>query len=81
MPRSRAQIEGLFDGLDLLPPGVADISHWPEPDPGGAALHFYGGVGVKPAGLPVTQLRGGGRRRLGGLDYAQAHQRAAIRPR
>jgi S-adenosyl methyltransferase len=53
VPRSRAQIEGFFDGLDLLAPGVADISHWPEPDPGGAALHFYGGVAVKPAVLPV----------------------------
>ena len=53
-PRSRAQIEGLFDGLDLLPPGVVGISHWPGPDPGGAALHFYGGVAVKPAGLPTT---------------------------
>jgi len=50
-PRSRAQIEGLFDGLDLLPPGVTDISHWPGPDPGGAALHFYGGVAVIPPGL------------------------------
>ena len=54
MPRSRAQIEGLFDGLDLLPPGVVGISHWPGPDPGGAALHFYGGVAVKPAALPAT---------------------------
>jgi hypothetical protein len=51
VPRSREQIEGFFDGLELLPPGVADISRWPEPDPGGAALHFYGGVAVKPAGL------------------------------
>jgi S-adenosyl methyltransferase len=50
VPRSKAQIEGFFDGLDLLPPGVAGISHWPGPDPGGAALHFYGGVAVKPAG-------------------------------
>jgi len=49
MPRSRAQIEGFFDGLDLLPPGVTGISQWPEPDLGGAALHFYGGVAVKPA--------------------------------
>jgi hypothetical protein len=49
VPRSRQQIEGFFDGLELLPPGVADISRWPEPDPGGAALHFYGGVAVKPA--------------------------------
>jgi S-adenosyl methyltransferase len=47
VPRSRAQIEAFFDGLDLLPPGVTGISHWPGPDPGGAELHFYGGVAVK----------------------------------
>jgi hypothetical protein len=52
-PRSRAQIGGFFDGLDLLPPGVVGIGHWPGPGPAGAALHFYGGVAVKPAGLPV----------------------------
>ena len=56
VPRSRAQIEGLFDGLDLLPPGVTGISHWPGPDPGGAALHFYGGVAVKPAALSNRYL-------------------------
>jgi S-adenosyl methyltransferase len=50
-PRSRARIEGFFDGFDLLPPGVAGISYWPEPDPDGAAPLFYGGVAVKPAGL------------------------------
>jgi hypothetical protein len=54
VPRSRAQIEGFFDCVDLLPPGVADISHWPAPDPGGTALHFYGGVAVTPAGYPAT---------------------------
>jgi len=48
-PRSRARIEGFFDGFDLLPPGVVGISHWPEPDPDGAAPVFYGGVAVKPA--------------------------------
>jgi hypothetical protein len=48
VPRSRARIEGFFDGLDLLPPGVVGVSHWPEPDPDGAALLFYGGVAVKP---------------------------------
>ena len=57
VPRSRAQIEGFFDGLDLLPPGVVGISHWPEPDPGGAALHFYGGVAVKPPALPSAPRR------------------------
>jgi hypothetical protein len=31
-------------------PGVVGIGHWPGPDHGGAALHFYGGVAVKPAG-------------------------------
>jgi SAM-dependent methyltransferase len=50
VPRSRAQIEGFFDGLDLLPPGVVAISHWPEPDPGTAAPLLYGGVAQKPAG-------------------------------
>jgi hypothetical protein len=30
---------------------VADISHWPERDPGAAAPLFYGGVALKPAGL------------------------------
>jgi hypothetical protein len=54
VPRSRAQIEDFFNGVDLLPPGVADISQWPLPDPGGAAMHFYGGVAVKPAKLPVA---------------------------
>jgi SAM-dependent methyltransferase len=55
-PRSRARIEGFFDGLDLLPPGVVGISQWPEPepDPGGAKLLFYGGVAVKPARLPLA---------------------------
>lgn len=53
VPRSRAQIEGFFDGLDLLPPGVAGISHWPEPDPGAAVPLFYGGVALKPVGLQV----------------------------
>jgi len=53
-PRSRAQIEGFFDGLDLVPPGVTGISRWPGSDAGGAAQHFYGGVAVKPAELPVT---------------------------
>jgi SAM-dependent methyltransferase len=51
-PRSRAQIEGFFDGFDVLPPGVVGISHWPGPDPDSAAPLFYGGVAVKPAELP-----------------------------
>jgi hypothetical protein len=61
VPRSRAQIEGFFNGFDLLPPGVAGISQWPLPDPGGAAMHFYGGVAVKPAVLQVCDRPGEGR--------------------
>jgi len=57
VPRSRERIEGFFAGLDLLPPGVVGIKHWPEPDPGGAAPLFYGGVAVKPARLPASSAR------------------------
>jgi len=53
-PRSRAQVQDFFDGFHLLPPGVVGISHWPVPDPDGAAPLFYGGVAVKPAQLPAT---------------------------
>jgi S-adenosyl methyltransferase len=54
-PRSRARIEGFFDGFDLLPPGVVGIAHWPEPNPDGAAPLFYGGVAVKPAQLRTRE--------------------------
>jgi hypothetical protein len=48
--RTRDDIEGFFDGLDLIPPGVTDAACWrsrrratPRP-----AL-FYAGIGRKPA--------------------------------
>jgi SAM-dependent methyltransferase len=48
VPRSRHDITRLFDGLDLIDPGVTDINRWParslEP---AAPLTFYGGVGWK----------------------------------
>ena len=48
VPRSREDITRLFDGLDLIDPGVTDINRWParslEP---AAPLTFYGGVGWK----------------------------------
>jgi S-adenosyl methyltransferase len=47
--RTRDDIEGFFDGLDLIPPGVTDAARWrsrrraaPRP-----AL-FYAGIGRKP---------------------------------
>jgi hypothetical protein len=75
-PRSRAQIEGFFDGLDLLPPGVVGLSHWPEPDPDDAVLLFYGGLAVKPAPLPVLPQAVGRRR----ITLARLRAAMAARP-
>jgi SAM-dependent methyltransferase len=46
VPRSRAEVERFFDGLDLLPPGVADVRSWGQPGaaPSGPVL-FWGAVG------------------------------------
>lgn len=49
--RSRQEIIGLFDGLELLEPGVVSCSLWrPEPSDVGthAEVHQYCGVGRKP---------------------------------
>jgi hypothetical protein len=44
--RTAAQIEQLFEGLEVLEPGITDVSHWrvdePTPD-----IHVYAGVGRK----------------------------------
>jgi hypothetical protein len=49
VPRSREDIAGFFDGLDLVEPGVTDISRWPGRSPGPAApLTFFGGLARKP---------------------------------
>jgi len=48
--RSPAQITALFDGLDLLEPGVVPVSRWrPDPSPFGPPHHVdtFGGVAVK----------------------------------
>jgi hypothetical protein len=49
--RNKAEVEGLFDGLKLLPPGVVPIHHW-HPDDAAAVesdahIHLYGGVARK----------------------------------
>ncbi|MFP3989692.1 SAM-dependent methyltransferase [Streptomyces sp. E11-3] len=49
--RSVAEIAGLFDGLELVEPGVTPVTQW-RPAPGGpadgpAAVDAYGGVGRK----------------------------------
>ena len=57
VPRSAAAIGRFFDGLDLVPPGLAIAHRWrPDPgsdvtDPGYAAeVSIFGGVARKPAG-------------------------------
>jgi hypothetical protein len=47
VPRTLAEVEAFFDGFDLVPPGVVNISSWPAPVPGRARHRalLYGGVG------------------------------------
>jgi trans-aconitate methyltransferase len=50
--RDRAEVEKLFDGLDLIDPGVTLVNHW-RPDEAARAVddahvHMYGGIAVKP---------------------------------
>jgi hypothetical protein len=50
VPRSREDITGFFDGLNLVEPGVTDINRWPGRSPGPVApLTLYGGLARKPA--------------------------------
>ncbi|MEV8516518.1 SAM-dependent methyltransferase [Dactylosporangium sp. NPDC051484] len=47
VPRTRADILRLFDGFELLDPGLVWIGQW-QPDPGEEQVsHGYAGVGVK----------------------------------
>jgi O-methyltransferase involved in polyketide biosynthesis len=47
--RGRQQVADLFAGLDLVEPGVVQISRWrPEPDQGTGAAPLWGGVARKP---------------------------------
>jgi hypothetical protein len=47
--RGRQQVADLFAGLDLVEPGVVQISRWrPEPDPGTGEAPLWGGVARKP---------------------------------
>jgi hypothetical protein len=49
-PRSSAEIRAMFGGLELVDPGLADITEWrPDPDTiGSDRVLLYGGVGRKP---------------------------------
>jgi trans-aconitate methyltransferase len=55
-PRPRPQVERFFDGLEMIDPGVVDISAWrpaarpavPAADDHSSRTLFYGGVARKP---------------------------------
>jgi SAM-dependent methyltransferase len=44
--RTLAQVEELFDGLDLLEPGITDVSRW-RADDSPRTLRVHAGVGIK----------------------------------
>jgi hypothetical protein len=47
---TKAETERLFDGLDLIDPGVTPVTHWhPDRpvDPDDPVHHMYAGVGIK----------------------------------
>ncbi|MFB4303606.1 SAM-dependent methyltransferase [Actinomadura sp. NTSP31] len=48
VPRSRDAIGQLFDGLELLPPGIVSMSRWRPEHPGVAEVPGYGAVVRKP---------------------------------
>lgn len=55
VPRSHAQVTAMFEGWDLIQPGVVQVPSWrPDggpPRPGDLAkIAAYGGVGRKRAG-------------------------------
>jgi hypothetical protein len=53
VPRSRAEVEAFFAGLDLVEPGVVPVLAWrPDPDEAPPAepqsAYYWAGVGRKP---------------------------------
>jgi hypothetical protein len=49
--RTKAEVEALFAGLDLVEPGVVLVNHWWPDDQTPATIdahvHMYGGIGIK----------------------------------
>jgi hypothetical protein len=46
--RSRDEVAGFFDGLELIEPGVVLVSEWQTASSGQIDLPFYAAVGRKP---------------------------------
>ncbi len=54
VPRTAEEIGGFFTGLDLVEPGLVDVSQWrPDEKEETTTVRFFGGVGRKPRGLPA----------------------------
>ena len=48
--RSREEVAGFFDGLEMVPPGLVQLHRW-RPDPGADVSYeipAYSGIGRKP---------------------------------
>lgn len=45
--RTRDEIVAVFDGFDLVAPGVVDVAHWPAARPGQEPMSYWCGVGVR----------------------------------
>jgi S-adenosyl methyltransferase len=75
--RPEAEIRAYFDGLDLLPPGLADVWawrpesewHWPPPP----SARIIGGVARKPGSKPPREVGAHGNSR-------SAHHRGPVIP-
>jgi hypothetical protein len=55
--RGKSDIERFFDSLEMIPPGLVDVSAWRSPhrsQPSRSVL-FYAGIGRKPGGTPGSQ--------------------------
>lgn len=48
VPRTHAQVRRFFDGLDLIPPGVVDVSAWHPESLRPPRTLLYGGIAQKP---------------------------------
>ncbi len=56
--RSREQLRALLDGLDLVPPGLVDVTRWPKPHPEIPPVGFYAAVGLVPGPAPPSPISG-----------------------
>lgn len=60
VPRTADDIGAFFTGLDLVEPGLADVSQWrPDEHEESTTVRLLGGLGRKPRDLPAAPLNSG----------------------